>query len=74
VDRFGDLHRQLSRRHEDQRARAERFARAFLGQEAVQERQRERRRLPRSRPRLPDGVRPASSTGIASRWMGVGSS
>ena len=46
VDRFGDLHRQLARRHEHEPARVP--ARRGILKERLQHRQRERGRLPRA--------------------------
>ena len=73
VDRFGDLHRQLARRHEHEAAGL-RFAGVVFERAAAAS----AARTPRScRCRSPPGRAgrvPASSSGIVSRWTGVGSS
>jgi hypothetical protein len=55
MDRLGDLHRQLARRHEHDGDRA---LRAALVHEALEDRQRERRRLPGAGRRLAEEVFP----------------
>ena len=57
VHRLGDLHRQLPRRNEDERARPSRLiAASRFVVDALEQRQRERRRLSRSRGRLTEQV------------------
>ena len=57
MHRLGDLHRELARRHEDQRRRV-RAALPRRSAEALQQRQRERRGLAGAGRRLPDQVAP----------------
>jgi hypothetical protein len=64
------LHGELARGREDERHGVA----AAPGLQALQHRQGERRCLARAGRRLADQVAPASRQGIASRWIGVGSS
>ena len=73
VDRLGDLHGQLARRHEDEAARVRgrasspRAMRWSIGSANAAV-------LPVPVAACPSTSRPASRTGMASRWTGVGSS
>ena len=72
VDRLGDLHRQLARRHEHERGGvahrcARRSSRWRIGSANAAV-------LPVPVAACPSRSRPSSSGGIASRWIGVGSS
>ena len=70
VQGLRDLDGELARGHEHERDRRA----GAVGPEALQERQREGGGLAGSGRGLPEQVLPASSGGIASRWIGVGSS
>ncbi len=73
VDRLGHLHRQLARRHEHERARRAATALRIAAQ-PMEQRQRERGRLAGAGRRLAEQVAAREQDGIASRWIGVGSS
>ena len=75
VDRFGHLHRQLARRHQHQPADAGAVAASGRAAMRCEHRQREGGGLAGAGRRLCRAHRgPRGATGIASRWIGVGSS
>ncbi len=71
-DRLADLHRELTGRNEHERRRCGAAAARRL--EPVEDRQRERRGLAGAGRRLAEQVATGEQGGIASRWIGVGSS